>query len=970
MRYKRQSIWGAAVVVAGAVFTVAAFSGKFTDVSTLTSTLGFAVSVIGLTASLTRELANADIASADQLDRHSDQLAAAVNEQWRSEWRLRRLQDPDPLQVSWAVAEPWLSDRCDNADVQPVLGDHLENIAAVFDKVLSKRLVILGGPGSGKTVLAVRFTLDMLHRRQPGDAVPVLFSLSSWRPDHRSLHAWMAASLAATYPGATWAGELLAAGRVLPVLDGLDEIPEPLRAQAVQRLNAELDPGDPVLLTCRTEVYAREVETGDVFTSAAAVELQPVSFEDASTYLIRTARPVRGAEGQRATRWDTVIAHLRTYPDDPASEALRQVLQTPLMVAMARTVYAESGADPADLLDPRFSDPTAVEQHLLDAFVPAAFKDQPDAADAQRRLGFLATHMERQHTRDLAWWNLRMALPQPLRALGPILLLGGTALAFSLTGVPSPGPEPPIATAAFIAAICVGYLILSHGLSLNPSRSSKHLRLGGLETLSALTSAAFLGVIVGATGTLDFERQYVAPTDGWVSTAALAAATGLVDSVILAIIGITGSPRPSTSSIGQVRSSYSPLHRFLIAASLVFFGASTVLIAASSPVFDIQTYTLPFYLFCAGALLGLLALMLTIMRKRSARGTEAHSPTPPQGRQRRLTRTMSRRVVSGLLICFCLSVTFGLAWAVTLAIRADSQPDFPSGSTVHTVPNGTRYGVTPDGWQYGRLLDGSKYVRFPGTVKGAVVRGRDGSQYAVTDSSVGSVCDKETQCTSFSGPIEMHLRRGKYEYQTVKLPSGKTVLDYDFQNQLPDQVEEWLFQGSPSRLFRSAAGFGLWVGLAIGLIGGIATGVYRWLIVPVDITRALSPLASLYSDRTTAAARSITVTLFGVGGTGLLISVLDMPVSVYSAMVVWAPTGLLALMLSAWGWLLTTRLWLCARGQLPWRLMAFLEEAHRRGVLRQVGAVYQFRHARLQEQLSRTGQDQGLRTRADPKQTA
>jgi hypothetical protein len=37
---------------------------------------------------------------------------------------------------------------------------------------------------------------------------------------------------------------------------------------------------------------------------------------------------------------------------------------------------------------------------------------------------------------------------------------------------------------------------------------------------------------------------------------------------------------------------------------------------------------------------------------------------------------------------------------------------------------------------------------------------------------------------------------------------------------------------------------------------------------------------------------------------------------------------------------------------LPWRLMAFLADAHRRGVLRQVGSVYQFRHIELQRRLT------------------
>ncbi|MET8454227.1 hypothetical protein [Streptomyces sp. NPDC005209] len=51
----------------------------------------------------------------------------------------------------------------------------------------------------------------------------MLFSLSSWQPDRERLRDWMAAQLCATYPGAPWAQELLKAGLVLPVLDGLDE---------------------------------------------------------------------------------------------------------------------------------------------------------------------------------------------------------------------------------------------------------------------------------------------------------------------------------------------------------------------------------------------------------------------------------------------------------------------------------------------------------------------------------------------------------------------------------------------------------------------------------------------------------------------------------------------------------------------------------------------------------------------------
>ncbi|KOU61090.1 hypothetical protein ADK57_28580 [Streptomyces sp. MMG1533] len=67
-------------------------------------------------------------------------------------------------------------------------------------------------------------------------------------------------------------------------------------------------------------------------------------------------------------------------------------------------------------------------------------------------------------------------------------------------------------------------------------------------------------------------------------------------------------------------------------------------------------------------------------------------------------------------------------------------------------------------------------------------------------------------------------------------------------------------------------------------------------------------------------------------------------------------TALLTLILtlrnSASGRYWVTVFWLALRGRLPWRLMRFLDDAHARGVLRQAGSFYQFRHARLQDVLA------------------
>lgn len=55
---------------------------------------------------------------------------------------------------------------------------------------------------------------------------------------------------------------------------------------------------------------------------------------------------------------------------------------------------------------------------------------------------------------------------------------------------------------------------------------------------------------------------------------------------------------------------------------------------------------------------------------------------------------------------------------------------------------------------------------------------------------------------------------------------------------------------------------------------------------------------------------------------------------------------------TAWASYVVAKTWLALRGHLPWRLMAFLDDARHRDVLRANGPAYQFRHVRLQKHLA------------------
>lgn len=57
----------------------------------------------------------------------------------------------------------------------------------------------------------------------------------------------------------------------------------------------------------------------------------------------------------------------------------------------------------------------------------------------------------------------------------------------------------------------------------------------------------------------------------------------------------------------------------------------------------------------------------------------------------------------------------------------------------------------------------------------------------------------------------------------------------------------------------------------------------------------------------------------------------------------------------AWLGYILTSCRLAAAGELPLRLMDFLDDSYRLGLLRTAGPAYQFRHAEFQDYLVRTG---------------
>ncbi|MFE2491766.1 NACHT domain-containing protein [Streptomyces mirabilis] len=406
----------------------------------------------------------------------ADELALAVRTQWQAEARVRRLDEPYALAVPWWPAradlvEPWdilvrttTGARADRAALSPawaggpegLAGSDAEIVEVFTARVPGRRLLILGEPGAGKTMMLVRLLLGLLPSREPGSPVPVIFPLASWDPDRLELDAWLAERLATDYPGLAAPAPAPAAGGpgqvtsraralldqrlIIPLLDGFDELPPHTRAVALDAVNRALPPGTPLVLTSRTTEYRAAVDPpADAgvpvrLTGAAGIELHAVDPEEAATYLRRDA----GGEGTpSAERWRPVLSLLPT--DTPVGQALR----TPLTLFLARTIYnprpGERPAafpDPAELCDTtRFPTAADVRAQLFDGFIPAAYRPLPGqparwtSRQALYTLTFLARHLEDDlhGGADLAWWQLRLAVPETTRRL-----LAGTTLGASI----------------------------------------------------------------------------------------------------------------------------------------------------------------------------------------------------------------------------------------------------------------------------------------------------------------------------------------------------------------------------------------------------------------------------------------------------------------------------------------------------------------------------------------------------------
>ena len=232
-----------------------------------------------------------------------------------------------------------------------------------FYRRLDGPLLILGEPGTGKTTLLYELTTLLLP--QPGDdhqPIPVPFEISAWATRQLPLDEWLAAELNRRHGvSSSLAKRWIDSATILPLLDGLDEVPAAHRPACVTRIDEfrRQHPGLKLVLTCRESEYAALAVGLDAHSAVIVRPLAPAAVE---SYLARHAN----FAGLRHA--------LNTAPE------LWEIMTTPLMLWVAAFAFLEDPAQPLPPVPPAAAGP-ALRAILFDRYIHRMVQRESEKRD-------------------------------------------------------------------------------------------------------------------------------------------------------------------------------------------------------------------------------------------------------------------------------------------------------------------------------------------------------------------------------------------------------------------------------------------------------------------------------------------------------------------------------------------------------------------------------------------------------------
>ena len=314
-----------------------------------------------------------------------------------------------------AVAYPW--------GTTLALPNHLpqrippgKKIDAVFEEA-GRSLLILGAPGSGKTITMLELARTLIEKAAHDDRepVPVIFNLSSWSMRQTSLLDWLIYEFKIKYNiPKRFCEPWLLKNKLVLLLDGLDEVGDAYREACLHQINLFLEEhGAAGLVLCsRSEEYEGLFEQARL---GGAVHIEPLRKEQIKAYVAQGGNEL-SALGKML---DT-------------DEELVELAASPLMLNVMSMAYL--GVDEQDIDQQMPASSGSLKARIFDRYIQTMVKrkggaDAPYTLDQTRQqLGWLASkmrahgktvfHLEELQASWLGGWLSRFSYSVTSRVLG------------------------------------------------------------------------------------------------------------------------------------------------------------------------------------------------------------------------------------------------------------------------------------------------------------------------------------------------------------------------------------------------------------------------------------------------------------------------------------------------------------------------------------------------------------------------
>ena len=248
--------------------------------------------------------------------------------------------------VNSAVDHPW-ANTVELPGEEPNLVSPAKRTSEVF-RECGRALLILGEPGSGKTLTLLDLAHDLINDAELDSAqpVPVVFNLSNWSLKRPPLFTWLVEELNAKYFCPKKLAEFwLEQNWILLLLDGLDEMAATAQADCVAAVHNYLSEHGTagIAVCCRTKGYAALPLR---LKLNAAIALQPLDNAQIEQYLRHAG------EGLSALRQAMA-----------ADTTIQELARTPLWLSIMSLAYQET--TPEQLAEGAFEGTEQRREHIL-----------------------------------------------------------------------------------------------------------------------------------------------------------------------------------------------------------------------------------------------------------------------------------------------------------------------------------------------------------------------------------------------------------------------------------------------------------------------------------------------------------------------------------------------------------------------------------------------------------------------------